>query len=1495
VSNLKMIIDLPYNNFHYILKEFGNTEMALFTSLVKHTLSKFIKDHKRFIISIVIFFSILIAFDYFLEKYTGDIVGPMLKEMVTSKSSGMYHADFGNMGYILNAGIFYVDDFSLTIDSATFRANQEGLNPVNIIFSSKVPRLYIQVTELWAIYLKRELHVKGIESNRPEIHILKLRDDTTAAKKKIDINDPYELISDYLTVFELNDFIIKNGSFKFHTPNGANHENYEINDISINIKNFLIDQKASKNKSKFFYTDNVEIEVRDQSVYLADSLHKISFDRFLISTIDKSVEIDNLIIEERPRVEEEVSIKSHVNRMFFAIPALRLNGINFIKAYNDLTLHVGKVYIERPTMKFVTARKDKKNGEKVNEDNKNQTFIIPHLISIDTIELKDAKIDLTLRNQHGSSRGRIDQFSFFAKKINLDSTALPGHPFTITYEDIALDIAGGKYDTHDKLHNLEFDSMTLYSNPTNIELTNLNFIARNPKNKAQTSNKLTMESDASLKLSFPKFQISDFDLPALLNGDTLKLSEILLDNPNVFLCTKDKVKDENPKPLNLSRLTDPYSFIKKSLKAVIIRDVILRDGQVKLVKCTNRSNPTLTVNSLNVRIANIALDSLIQNRKSVLGAENLYIGCNTLSYNFPENGNHLMARGVDFNSNTGVFNTVELKMSSKTDPSSLSTPQIETQIHAIKLTGIDLNKFFETSIASADNFSIGSVNLKLALHESGESKKKRETKGGNGIVRKFELNKLLIHSGKVDIKRNNEALFFTDNFNIELEKVGFYPGQKSSESIELNRLDLNLDNYSIFINKINHQLTADHLGLHSNSKTATATNLRLTPLSKASGENIYDIHIPAIRMSDIDIIQLLFDSSYSCSSLLISEPHIHLEINKKDTVQKQINKTNSNKKSLPHPLRMIHAGEIKLVNGDIKLQRNQKDNTQIIEVQNINFTLDNVDVDSSGLISSEKLLYAKNIDLQADYISFFQPDKQQFMNLNHLSFSTGNRLLEGSGLYYSNNTGKPYKDRNKLKVDLDEFKVTNLDVLAIFNDNYIDLGDITLTRPYLALEQMKKDKKSGTDKKSIKYVYPLDSTLIRSVHINSLVINNGKTRLTTLDSTESKHKLYVGGINLLVNDLGMAPKKLHTISTNSFVKSFDLNIGKVRYDLPDNLNRIQIGKISLNSQDTSLIISDFELIPKLGKYEFGPAKGFQSTWMRIKNKKITINNLHINKMLFENKLFASSIIVDGLQMFMFRDKRVPFVEIYKPLPQERLHKMALGLKLDSLFLNDGNIVFQQFAEKSKVPGEVYITGLNARIFNITNDSATLLKKPKMFLEARGAFADKGDINLQVVFDLVDTNRVFYMGAVVANLDLTEFNRMLVPTVFVKIKSGYDKNLILTAKANNEYSYGEMKFYYDDLKIALLNKETETPKGVGNALGSFFANSFFIKTNNPNLISVRKGEIFFERYKYKSIFNYWVKIFLSGVVTSIGAKSNKKQIKKLQDAQMKKYAPITTPD
>lgn len=1472
--------------------------MGLFSSLVKNT---FLKRHKRLLILLSAIFAILIAFNYYFEKYTSEIVGPLLKELIQKKSNGLYRADFKKMGLALNTGLFYVNDFSVAIDSAAFMANQAGPNPVNMIVFSKIPRLYIQVTELWTIYIKQELHVTGIESVHPKISILKLRSDkkdTTKLKKEIDITDLYALISDYLTVFELNNFTVKEGGFRFSSAREAGYNNYEINNISIEVKNFLLDEHASTDKTKFFYTDNVSVEIKNQSFSLPDSLHEISFDRLLISTLTKSVEIDNLIVEELPRIDKDPVINPNLNRMYFVIPSLRIYGIDFVKAYNQQSIYMDKFLLESPIIKFVSApvTKNKKRKAEAVKGHRLLPEIINNVV-VDTLTIDNAKFDITMRNLQTSSHAAVEQLSLTINNFRIDTTDSPGHLSEITYENLALSLKNSKYNFPDQLHNLEIASVKADSNPLNIEFTGLNFKAFHEIPKISEKNESKRDANTAMDLFFPQIAITNFSLSAFLNQGSLSLSDIRFSRPDIYRCTKEKVKTVKSEPLDLKKLSNPYSFVKKALQSVKIDNILIDGGIVNILKCNNKNRGSLSAEDLNIHISAINLDSTTSGNDGLPGAEKIFLGLSSLKYALPGNERQLQLMDIEFNSSDGIFLSSAFNLFSVNPESGKIKSRPDAQIGNVKLTGIDLQQFFKTGMAFLDTLSIGSVRLDLALNNDDKEKKRTTVNSEKdaGILKELHLRKFLITSGGANFNQDGETIFQTSNFNFGLENIAYIPGRTGKRNINIEGLDLNLDKYSIFLKKINHQLTGDHIGLSSGSKNVIITNLQLSPLKKAESGNVYEIDIPAIKITGINVARIFFDSTFTCSSILISDPKIQLEFKDGNGKQKKTSEIKNKKEALPHPMKLIQAGEIKLVNGYFKFHKTDRDTSRIIEVQNVNFTLNDVDVDSSGILSREKLLYARSIDVFADYITSYQPERQKFTSLNHLNFSSNNHLLKGSGLYLSTNTGEVTKERSRFKIDLDEFIITGLDILTIANDHYLEIEDISLTRPRIVLEQIKKERTPQNVKKNNKkFVYPLDSMLIGHVKINAISINDGKANMTTTDVTETNSQLYAGGINLLVGDLYLTPKKHQSISTKSFAKTFQLNIGNLLYDLPDNLNRIKVGEVSLNSTDTTLVVYDFELVPKLEKYEYGPAKGFQTDWVHMTNKKLTVNNLQVNNLLFENKLIAPSIALDGMKIFLFRDKRVPFKNVYKPLPQEQLHKMGLGLKLDSVIISDANVVYQEFAEKSTVPGEIYITDLNGRLLNVTNDSVVLAEQPKMFLEATGAFAGNGAINLQVVFDMLDTNRVFHLGAIISDLDLREFNRMLSPTVFVQIKSGYDKNLIMTSKANNDYAYGEMRFYYDDLKIAVLNKKTETPKGIGNALASFFANSFFINSNNPRLLSLRKGEVFFERNKYKSIFNYWIKTFLSGVVTSIGAKSNKKQIEKIQAAQRKKYDLLTTP-
>ena len=79
---------------------------------------------------------------------------------------------------------------------------------------------------------------------------------------------------------------------------------------------------------------------------------------------------------------------------------------------------------------------------------------------------------------------------------------------------------------------------------------------------------------------------------------------------------------------------------------------------------------------------------------------------------------------------------------------------------------------------------------------------------------------------------------------------------------------------------------------------------------------------------------------------------------------------------------------------------------------------------------------------------------------------------------------------------------------------------------------------------------------------------------------------------------------------------------------------------------------------------------------------------------------------------------------------------------------------------------------------------------------------------------------------------------------------------------------------------------EKKKGILNGLINFLANSFVIKNKNTS----RTGNIFFIRQRDKSAINYLIKIAMSGMASSVGAKNNKKMLRRYKNELKERNLP-----
>ena len=110
---------------------------------------------------------------------------------------------------------------------------------------------------------------------------------------------------------------------------------------------------------------------------------------------------------------------------------------------------------------------------------------------------------------------------------------------------------------------------------------------------------------------------------------------------------------------------------------------------------------------------------------------------------------------------------------------------------------------------------------------------------------------------------------------------------------------------------------------------------------------------------------------------------------------------------------------------------------------------------------------------------------------------------------------------------------------------------------------------------------------------------------------------------------------------------------------------------------------------------------------------------------------------------------------------------------------------------------------------------------------------------------------------------------------VDLDGGYLDPITAQIAGNRYASVGNMRFHYRDLKIRLLGHKDSTKRSWLIKFENFAANKILCKKNDKD------ARIFYDRDQRKFIFGFWIKSIVSGVLASVGVKTNKKYHQKYE--------------
>ena len=339
-----------------------------------------------------------------------------------------------------------------------------------------------------------------------------------------------------------------------------------------------------------------------------------------------------------------------------------------------------------------------------------------------------------------------------------------------------------------------------------------------------------------------------------------------------------------------------------------------------------------------------------------------------------------------------------------------------------------------------------------------------------------------------------------------------------------------------------------------------------------------------------------------------------------------------------------------------------------------------------------------------------------------------------------------------------------------------------------------------------------------------------------------------------------------------FAKDMHIQIDKIAWASSSNLYHYTANNVSLNSGTGDLRIKEFLFKPGLNENAFVNAIPTQDDRFDFAFNNIILSGLDVPR-LTDEYLDAGSLTIGSATFHIYRDLARPRDKKNRVghYPHQILDDMPLLFNIRSLNILNSFLEYKERSRITRQSGEVQFYNVGGSLSNFTNDKKKIAQNNIMRATITSSFLNKTPFKTNWVFYLLHPKGRFSLSGNVGAIDATQLNPLTEPMGPASIKKGHLNGVEFNLEGSNYNMNGDVKVLYNDLKLALLEKDkgaTETDK---KFLMSFLAN-IVIKNDNPNNNEeVRVAKVNHARDTNRSIFNLCWKTLFEGIRETVGIK------------------------
>lgn len=1257
----------------------------------------------------------------------------------------------------------------------------------------------------------------------------------------------------------------------------------------------------------------------------SSGLYRVDFQKLNFNIITGKVIVDSFELIPDTLVYNRLKANGLIEKSLYRISlsSVEIDRIHFWQIYSQKRINFRQVVFTRPVIGIVgfpdTITAKKARWRVIYEDLYPAVSDIFNDFHVDSVKVNHGMLLTVFRQKTGKLSTGEYEYSATLRDVSVNPFSYYNRERVFYARDIDWMVHGFEVILADSLYFLKADEIGFSLKKSRLFASNLSL---QPNFKQRALHKRTAGDFFSFTL--PSLWIEGVDLyHALIDKEvvvkTLDLTGLQLKIYHNLL--EHQVQNRAPKKARF-KIANLYTIVEGVLRNLSIDTLKINRASFEYFAHLNDQRPEIQVGTVDLKLGAFFLDSIAHlDKNRIFYSEELESTLGGLTVEVRDKVHTLNAGKVYLSTKKSYLTVKEIFVT----PNQINQKQknkrekntISLLVPNIAFHGLNMIKLFNYSVFKFNLLEIDEPNLVLTRHQMEDPPQRRfnvpsdffEEKNEDflfDIMKRYlsviEGKTIDLENGHVEVVHrvdgkiqpiasahlnlqmmnflidsahgmNRQGYFYSRDFNLTFSSVS----ARSPDGL----LHLNIRKGSI--------LTMDSLIIAE----GILFERMVKPLSKTGfhlGQRVIDMHFSLgnLTVTGLNHRKLFLEQVLKANTIILGFPSLSMKSELKSPPSDVVTQP-----TFIHPkkaIRDFEIGSMIVQHGSFTFHGEKDNKTTYFSLKDIDFKMLHSKIHIPEEQKRDGIIRFDSLTLSILPFKATIADSTYLLECQKLTFHSYPSIIKINGLtinpvdYTANNS----KSSSQFTISIPELNINGFYFdKAIFNNEWF-MDQVYFDKPVVHVDlfstgnQVKESNYltrnyTFTPPPFIKTLYVQKIDFVEA-SLEILKYNDKRVESTTLKD----FSLHVSHVKI-----DSTTNKSHTSHPLFNAENITCSIPALKHTLKDSIYTLSVHQIGFSTGGKSAYIDSLQLKPNYSRSELPGILGHQTDIVEVTIPQMVFSEIDFRQLLDSGHLIAKRVNIRNLQFADYRDKRVTLPHGPTPfMPQQMLKKITLPMRIDSIFLSDAYVSYEE--QINSEPGRIFFSNTNMLLTGFSTMEKmkpTSSNIPPLIVHGNALLMGAAPVEAWAWFPLNHPRDSFNLKANVGLLNLPDLNPIVSHLLPVSINSGVtEKTHIQYMHANKENSRGFMDVTFSGFSVRLEN----TGSGAADPLKTLLMNeivNIIIPDQNPRYDGkYRTGVIYYQRDTLKSFFNFVWKSTLSGLKSSVGF--NDKMQRKIRKAARK---------